>query len=107
VKKFVVIVIPFFVATNFHKNVNYFIFEMLKKKILDKFQRIIEHFTQKIVNMLSKIWGWDPGSGKNLFRIPDPAVKKAPDPDPQHWQFRNVALFSTQRKEIIRRPVCI
>jgi hypothetical protein len=23
---------------------------------------------------------WDLGSGKNLFRIPDPEVKKAPDP---------------------------
>jgi hypothetical protein len=22
----------------------------------------------------------DPGSGKNLFKIPDPGVKKAPDP---------------------------
>jgi hypothetical protein len=22
----------------------------------------------------------DPGSGKNLFRIPDPGIKKAPDP---------------------------
>jgi hypothetical protein len=37
--------------------------------------------------MLSNIWVWDPGteirdpgSGKNLFRIPDPGVKKAPDP---------------------------
>jgi hypothetical protein len=27
----------------------------------------------------------DPGSGKNLFRISDPGVKKAPDPDPQLW----------------------
>jgi hypothetical protein len=44
------------------------------------FQRIIELFTQKIVTKLSKIWVWDPGSGKNLFRIPDPGVKKAPDP---------------------------
>jgi hypothetical protein len=26
----------------------------------------------------------DPGSGKSLLRIPDPGVKKAPDPDPQH-----------------------
>jgi hypothetical protein len=26
----------------------------------------------------------DPGSGKSLFRILDPGVKKAPDPDPQH-----------------------
>jgi hypothetical protein len=31
---------------------------------------------------LSKIWVWDPGSGKNLFRIPDPGpgVKMALDP---------------------------
>ncbi len=71
---------------------------MLKKKVWTNFQRIIEFFTQKIVNQLSKIWVWDPGSnprseiwdpgsgirgpgsGKNLFRIPDPGVKKAPDP---------------------------
>ncbi len=59
---------------------------MLKKKIWAIFQRIIELFTQKIVTMLSKIWVWDPGSGKNLFRIPDPGVKKAPDP--QHWSER-------------------
>jgi hypothetical protein len=60
---------------------------MLKKKIWANFQRIIELFTQKIATKLSKIWVWDPGSGsrdpgsgKNLFRIPDPGVKKAPDP---------------------------
>ncbi len=70
-----------------HKFANYFSFEVLKKKIWANFQRIIELFTQKIVNKLSKIWVWDPGSGirdpgsgKNLFRIPDPGVKKAPDP---------------------------
>jgi hypothetical protein len=47
------------------------------------FQRIVEVSTQKIFNMLSNIWVWDPGSGirkKNLFRIPDPGVKKTPDP---------------------------
>jgi hypothetical protein len=59
---------------------------MLKKKILANYQRIITLFTQKIVNKLQKK-GFgirdprsgirDPGSGKNLFRIPDP--------DPQHW----------------------
>jgi hypothetical protein len=53
---------------------------MLKKKIWPNFQRIIDHFTQKIVIMLSKVWVWDLGSGKNLFRIPDPGVKKALDP---------------------------
>ncbi len=51
------------------------------------FQRIIELFTKKIVKKLFKIWYWDPGSeirdpgsGKKPFRIPDPGVKKAPDP---------------------------
>jgi hypothetical protein len=60
---------------------------VLKKKIWANFQRVIELFTKKIVKKLLKIWFWDPGSGirdpgsgKNLFRIPDPGVKKAPDP---------------------------
>jgi hypothetical protein len=70
----------FFGAINFTKLNYYFIFEMLKKKIWANFQRIIELFTKNIVTKLSKIWVWDPGSGKNLFRIPDPGVKKAPDP---------------------------
>jgi hypothetical protein len=76
-KKFVVL--PFFGVITFTK-LNYFIFEMLKKKIWANFQRIIELFTQKFVTKLSKIWVWDPGSGKNLFWIPDPGVKKASDP---------------------------
>jgi hypothetical protein len=53
---------------------------MMKKNYLANFQRIIELFTQKIVTKLSKIWVWHPGSGKNLFLIPDPGVKKTPDP---------------------------
>jgi hypothetical protein len=55
---------------------------VLKKKIWANFQRIIELFTKKIVKKLLKIWSWDPGSGKNLFRIPDPGLKKHPIPDP-------------------------
>jgi hypothetical protein len=70
----------FLCSHKFHKIVNYFSFEVLKKTIWVNFQRIIELFTQKIVNKLSEIWVCDPGSGKNLFRIPDPGVKKAPDP---------------------------
>jgi hypothetical protein len=27
------------------------------------------------------MWVWDPGSGKNLFRIPNPGVKKASVPE--------------------------
>jgi hypothetical protein len=30
--------------------------------------------------MLSKIWVWDPGSGKNLFRIPGSKRHRIPDP---------------------------
>jgi hypothetical protein len=61
---------------------NYFIFEMLKKKIWANFRRIIELFTQKIVTKLSKIWVWDMGSGirKKPIPHPGPGVKKAPDP---------------------------
>jgi hypothetical protein len=73
-----------FCSHKFHKIVNYFIFEMLKRIIWANFQRIILLFTQKIVNKLSKIWVWDPGSGENIFWIPDPGVTKAPDPDSQH-----------------------
>ncbi len=59
---------------------------MLKEKVWASFLRIIELFTQKFHYKLSKIWVWGPGSGKNLFRIPDlgPGAEKAPDPDPQH-----------------------
>jgi hypothetical protein len=68
---------------------------VLKKKIWANFQRIIELFTKKMVKKLIKIWSWDPGSEirdpektYSGSRIPDPGVKKAPDPripDPQHW----------------------
>jgi hypothetical protein len=55
-----------------HKIVNYFIYELVKKTIWANLQRIIELFILKSVDTLSKIWVWDPGSGKNLFRISDP-----------------------------------
>ncbi len=70
----------FLCSHKFHKIEHYFSFEVLKKKICANFQRFIELFTQKIVTKLSKIWVRDPRSGKNVFRIPDPGVKKAPDP---------------------------
>jgi hypothetical protein len=55
-----------FCSPKFHKIENNLIFEMLKKKIWANFQRIIELFTQKIVNMLSKIWVWGLGSGSEI-----------------------------------------
>jgi hypothetical protein len=60
---------------------------VVKKKIWANLQRIIELSTQNIVIKLSKIWVWDPVSGiwrKPIpdpgSRMPDPGVKKAPDP---------------------------
>ncbi len=80
----------FLCSHKFHKIANYFSFEVLKKKIWANFQRIIELFTPKIVTKLSKIWIWDPGSGKN----PDPGVKKAPDPG-SRIRIRNTACRTT------------
>jgi hypothetical protein len=58
-----------------------------EEKNLGQFSKNDRTFYPKIVTKLSKVWVWDPGSGirdpgsgKNLFRIPDPGVKKAPDP---------------------------
>ncbi len=47
---------------------------------MGQFTKNYRTFYPKIVIKLSKIWVWDPGSGKTIFRIPDPGVKKAPDP---------------------------
>ncbi len=83
----------FLCSHKFHKIENYFSFEVLKKKIWANFQRIKELFTQKIVTKLWKNMGL--GSGKNLFRIPDPGVKKAPDPG--SWiRIRNTARMTSQ-----------
>ncbi len=58
---------------------NYFIFELVKKKIWAVLRRITELFTPKIVIKLSIIWVCDTGSeirdGKILFWVPDPGVK--------------------------------
>ncbi len=69
VKKMLCHMVPF--CVNFTK-LKIILCLRVKKKIWSNFQRIIELFMQKVVTKLSKIWFWDPGSGKNLFRIPDP-----------------------------------
>jgi hypothetical protein len=73
-KKFVVI--PFFGVINFTK-LNYFIFEMLKKKIWAKFQKIIELFNQ-ILSLSSQKYGFgirDSRSGIRKKPIPDPGSR--------------------------------
>ncbi len=68
-KKF--LVIPFYVATNFTKMKIILVLKCWRKN-LSQFKRIIEHFTQKIVTKLSKIWFWDPRSGIQKKHIQDP-----------------------------------
>jgi len=58
---------PFLCSHKFHKIAHYFRIDVLMKKIWANFQRVIELFTKKIVNKISKLWILDPGSGKNLF----------------------------------------
>jgi hypothetical protein len=77
----------FLCSHKFNKIVIYFSFEVLKKKIWANFQRIIELFTKKnwqkaLKNMVLGSGIRDPGSVKNLFRIPDSGSRgqKAPDP---------------------------
>jgi hypothetical protein len=68
-------------SLKFYSIEKYFIFEQVKKKI-SQFNKIIVLLTQK-TSLSSQKYGFeirDPGSGKNIFRIPDPGVKKAPDP---------------------------
>ncbi len=70
----------FLCSHKFHKIGNYFSFEVPKKKMWANFQRILELCTQKLSASSQKYGFGIRGSGKNLFRIPDPGVKKAPDP---------------------------
>ena len=65
----------FFCSHKFHKMWNYLIFELLKKKVWAKFQRIMEHGTQKVVNKLSKIWVWDTDPGSRGQKAPNPGSR--------------------------------
>jgi hypothetical protein len=72
---------------------------MLKEKIWANFQRIIELLPKKL-SLSSQKYGFgirdpgsDPGSGKNLFWIPDPGVKKAPDPGSATLVTLNIGKF--------------
>jgi hypothetical protein len=80
---------PFYVATKFNKIVNYFSFEVLKKKIWANFQRIIELFTSlpKKLSKSSSKYGLgirDPEKIHSGSRIQGSKRHRIPDPDPQH-----------------------
>ncbi len=77
----------------FHKTEYYFIFKMLKKKLWANFQKIIEVFTQKILNMLSGIQ--DPEKTYSGSRIQGSKRHRIPGPDPQHC-FLDVSTVKRQ-----------
>ncbi len=81
----------FFFSHKFHKIVNYFIFEMLKKKMWANVQRIIGLFPKKL-SLSSQKYGFgihDPRSGiRKTYsgsRIQGSKRYRIPDPDPHHW----------------------
>ena len=92
----------FLCSHKFHKIDNYFSFEVLREKFWVNFQRILEHFTQKVVTKLSKIWLWDPRSGIRKKTIPDPGSRGQKGtgsririrntvriPNPYFWEFND------------------
>ncbi len=64
----------FYCSHKFHKIVNYFFFNAEEKNV-GQFLKNYRTFTQKIVNKLSKISVWDPGSGIRKKLIPDPGSR--------------------------------
>ncbi len=78
-------VIPFFVATNFTKlNIILFLISW-RKKFGPIFQELLKILPKKLSPSPQK-YGFgirDPGSGKNLIRIPDPGVKRHRIPNPR------------------------
>ncbi len=64
------VVIPFNWSHKFHKIKLFYFWNVEEEKNWANFQRIIELFTENIATKLSKIW----------VGIPDPGVKKTPDP---------------------------
>ncbi len=75
----------FLCSNKFHRIVNYFSFEVLKKKNLGQFSNDYRTFCQKncqkaLTNMVLGSGIRDPEKTYSGSRIPDPGVKKAPDP---------------------------
>jgi hypothetical protein len=70
------------VATNFTKLEIIIVLKCRRKKF-GPISKELYTFLSKKLSLISQKYGFgirDPRSGKNLFRIPDPGVKKAPDP---------------------------
>jgi hypothetical protein len=62
----------------YHITENYFIFELVKKKFGPIYKEFYNFLPKKlsISSQKYRFGIFDPGSGKNLFRIPDPVSKR-------------------------------
>ncbi len=87
----------FFVATNFTKCKIILFMNCSRKKFGPNFKELW-NFLPKTLSLRSEKYEFgirDPRSGINPFRIPDPGVKKAPDPG-SRIRIRNTARFCFQ-----------
>ncbi len=74
------VLLTYFCSHKYCKTENYFLWTGAEKN-LSQFTKNYSFFLLiKIATKLSKLWVWDPRSGKNHFRIPNSGVKKALDP---------------------------
>ena len=71
-------------ATNFTKLQFTLVLKCGGKKFAIIFKESQNFLLKKLSLSSKKIRTWDPGSGKNLFRIPGSKRHRIPDPDPQH-----------------------
>jgi hypothetical protein len=98
----------FFCSHKVRKIENYFFSEMLKEKFGPISKNYITFYPKSCHSALKNMGLGsgirDPGSGKNLFWIPDPGVKKAPDPG--SWiRIRNTAKMVITHERIRACPM--
>jgi len=71
---------------------------------LGRFSKNYRTFNPKNWHKALKKWGGDPGSGKNLFQIQDPLVKKAPNSGSGSTTLLSIyTLWATLRQKTISR----
>ncbi len=81
------------------QNCKLFYFRSGKDKNLSQFTKNYKLFTHKIFTKLPNIWNWDPGSGKNQFRIQGSKRQRIPYPDPQHWLGKYITSLQAPRPQ--------
>jgi hypothetical protein len=74
----------FLSSYKFHKIEHYFSFEVLRKQSGPIFKEL-KNFLPKKLSLSSQKYGFGIRDPEKTYSGSRPGVKKAPDPDPQHW----------------------